>query len=261
MLRGVLTAPLFIGGDFLFEITSNNDIRITRGDTADLTVSLLYKATENEPVKNYIAQNGDKIILTVKENADTEEIVFQLTNTCNLYTYTKWKDYYKGDETHIGGGEANIYLGEFIGGNVYSFTRIPILSLTPKIIVKDLSGNQIDLLSPEIKFINNENDKYYQCDLDLSKYKANYKVFLWYDTSVIGISQTDIFITIESGLIINIATAKFQTFNILPSHTKNLGYDNYKYDIQLIVKGVEENDEIYTVVPYKNFRICPEITW
>ena len=32
---------------------------------------------------------------------------------------------------------------------------------------------------------------------------------------------------------------------------------NYQY----VAWKDEENDEIYTVVPYKNFRICPEITW
>lgn len=56
----------------MLAIDENNNITLTRGDSASITVSL-----KNPDGTDYELQTGDELIFTVKHNCITEDIIIQ----------------------------------------------------------------------------------------------------------------------------------------------------------------------------------------
>lgn len=58
-----------------------NDVTVTRGDTLHLEISL-----QDQDGQEYILQDGDKLVFTLKKNVNTKEIVLQKDIIANKFT-------------------------------------------------------------------------------------------------------------------------------------------------------------------------------
>lgn len=61
----------------MYIIHDDNRFEIVRGDSADFDVYLPIKDEEGQIIDEYILQEGDVLLFTVKKNTKTEDIIFQ----------------------------------------------------------------------------------------------------------------------------------------------------------------------------------------
>lgn len=61
----------------MFIIHDDNRFEIVRGDSADFHIYLPIKDDEGQIIGEYLLEEGDTLLFTVKKNTKTDEVIFQ----------------------------------------------------------------------------------------------------------------------------------------------------------------------------------------